>query len=93
MEKTYVKNRIPLSILPRHIEVWKFIDSSTRANGYAPMIREIAEALKMDASRIHFTVNELVNIGSLERIERVKRGLRCVRFPVIPDDLKRGAAK
>jgi hypothetical protein len=89
MEGTYVKKHIPLSILPRHIEVWKFIDSFIRANGYAPMIREIAESLKMHGPRVHITVNELVNIGSLARAERTKRGLSAVRFPVIPDNLKR----
>lgn len=93
MTKGYVKEHIPLSIQPRHIDVWKFIESFTRANGFAPLIREIATAVKLNDSRVLGTVNELVNIGALERLPRIKRGLRCVQFPVIPEHMKRNGGK
>lgn len=93
MNEDYVNKHIPLSIQPRHIEVWKFIDSFIRANNYAPLIREVADNLKMHGSRVQVTVNELVSIGAIERFDRIKRGMRCIRFPVIPENMKRVSEK
>lgn len=88
MSTSYVKNHVPSAILPRHIDVWKFLESYIKANGYAPLVREIAAELKMHNARVHITLTELDAIGAISRVSKTPRGITVIRFPVLPEDLK-----
>jgi len=88
MSTSYVKNHIPSAILPRHIDVWKFLEAYIKINGYAPLVREIAAELHLHSSRVHITLTELDAIGAILRVSKSSRGITVVRFPVLPEELR-----
>ena len=74
------------SLTPRQVDVLTVIRDSTRTNGYAPTLQEIATALSINKITVFEHVYNLVASGMLRRKANVPRSLQLTEKVKLPDD-------
>lgn len=73
------KEQISRDIERRRKDTLKAISSMTRANGYAPTVRELAETLDSTPAGIHNDLTHLRAEGRVDWVDRRPRTLKVVR--------------
>lgn len=83
METTYVTNNRKLSVTPRDVKVFTFIEAYIRIHGFAPLLTEIAKEIGATKQSIHFTISRLEMMGCISRNPHTVRGIIPLKSPIL----------
>lgn len=78
---TYVKER-KLTVLPRDMEVFTFIETYTRIHGFSPSLKEIADNFKALKQNILRNIAKLEKMGCLVRNKGKHRNIVLIKSPL-----------
>lgn len=70
-----------LSVTPRDIRVYEFIEKYHDKHEYAPTLSEIADELESSRQSVHRTVSRLVKMNCLMRESKQLRGIILIKSP------------
>jgi len=70
---------MPIVLYKRQKEIFDFIKQYIEKNGYAPSLREVADAMNLSSlATVHEHIRRLVEKGIVKKYDGIKRGLEIV---------------
>ena len=64
----------------RHRKIMEFLTKFQDSNGYSPSIRQIGDSINVKStSLVDYYLNQLQEMGYIEREERISRSIRVVK--------------
>jgi len=71
-----------ISIRPRDVQVFTFIEAYIKFHGFSPLLDEIAKEIGAPKQSIIRTINRLESLGCIKRTPRAQRSIIPIKSPI-----------
>lgn len=73
------KEKKEIIIQPSHVKVFNYTKAFIEKNIYSPTLDEIAAGIKMSMRQVYNLVNDLVELGVMEKTFKTERGIKIIK--------------